>query len=433
MNLVAIVGRPNVGKSTLFNRIIGSREAIVEDTPGVTRDRLYGKGDWNGKKFELIDTGGFIPGTEDMMEKAIREQAVLAIEEANSILFVVDGNTGITRYDEEIAIVLRTTKKPITLVVNKCDNEILDNNSYEFYKLGLGDPFPISAVNGRSTGDFLDHLVENLTDKEKPEYEGLKIAFVGRPNVGKSSITNALLGYERMIVTNVPGTTRDSIDSILKYQGKELMLIDTAGLRRRTAISENIEMWSAVRTGRAIERCDVAVIMLDAERGLEDQDKKIINQVEEARKGIILVINKWDLIEKEVKTADKIRKIIHDEMRTFPYMPILFTSAETKQRVFKVIEKAIEVHETRNHRITTHKLNEYLMPVFEATPPPSSRGYDMRINYVTQVSTEPPVFALFLNHPQYLKTEYKKFIERKIREFFPFEGTPISLVFRKKN
>lgn len=433
MNLVAIVGRPNVGKSTLFNRIIGSREAIVEDTPGVTRDRLYGTSEWNGKRFEIIDTGGFIPGTEDLMEKAIREQAMLAIEEANSILFIVDGNTGITRYDEEIAIVLRTSKKPITLVVNKCDNEMLDNNSYEFYKLGLGDPFPISAVNGRSTGDFLDHLVENLSDKEKPEYAGLKIAFVGRPNVGKSSITNALLGYDRMIVSDVPGTTRDSIDSMMKYQGDELMLIDTAGLRRRTAISENIEMWSTVRTARAIERCDVAVVVLDAERGLEDQDKKIINQVEEARKGLILVINKWDLIEKEVKTADKIRKIIHDEMRTFPYMPIMFTSAETKQRIFKVIEKAIEVHAIRNHRITTHKLNEYLMPVFEQTPPPSSRGYDMRINYVTQVSTEPPVFALFLNHPQYLKTEYKKFIERKIREFFPFEGTPISLVFRKKN
>jgi len=433
MNLVAIVGRPNVGKSTLFNRIVGSREAIVEDTPGVTRDRLYGTSEWNGKRFEIIDTGGFIPGSEDLMEKAIREQAVLAIEEANSILFIVDANTGITRYDEEIAIILRTTKKPITVVVNKCDNEIQDSNSFEFYKLGLGDPFPISAVNGRSTGDFLDHLVENLGDKEKPEYTGLKIAFVGRPNVGKSSITNALLGYDRMIVSDVPGTTRDSIDSMLKYQGEELMLIDTAGLRRRTAISENIEMWSTVRTARAIERCDVAVVILDAERGLEDQDKKIINQVEEARKGLILVINKWDLIEKEVKTADKIRKIIHDEMRTFPYMPILFTSAETKQRIFKVIEKAIEVHAVRNHRITTHKLNEYLMPVFEQTPPPSSRGYDMRINYVTQVSTEPPVFALFLNHPQYLKTEYKKFIERKIREFFPFEGTPISLVFRKKN
>ncbi len=433
MNLVAIVGRPNVGKSTLFNRIVGSREAIVEDTPGVTRDRLYGKSDWNGKTFELIDTGGFIPGTEDLMERAIREQAMMAIEEANSILFIVDGSTGITKYDEEIAIILRRSNKHITLVVNKCDNEMQDANSYEFYKLGVGDPFPISAVNGRSTGDFLDHLVENLSDKEVPEYEGLKIAFVGRPNVGKSSITNSLLGYERMIVTDIPGTTRDSIDSILKYQGTELMLIDTAGLRKRAAIHENIEMWSAVRTARAIERCDVAVVMIDAERGLEDQDKKIINQVEEARKGIILAINKWDLIEKEVKTADKIRKIIHDELRTFPYLPIMFVSAETKQRIFKVIETAIEIDETRKHRITTGKLNEYLMPVFEATPPPSSRGYDMRINYVTQVSTEPPVFALFLNHPQYLKTEYKKFIERKIREFFPFEGTPISLVFRKKN
>jgi GTP-binding protein len=433
MNLVAIVGRPNVGKSTLFNRIIGRREAIVEDTPGVTRDRIYGKGEWNGKTFELIDTGGFIPGSEDLMEKAIREQAQMAIEEADSIIFVVDGSTGITKFDEDIAQQLRRSNKQITLVVNKCDNEMLDNNSYEFYKLGLGDPYPISAVNGRSTGDFLDQVVENLSSIEIPEYEGLKIAFVGRPNVGKSSITNALLGYDRMIVSNIPGTTRDSIDSILKYNGQELLLIDTAGLRKRSQVHENIEMWSNVRTGRAIERCDVAVVMIDAERGLEDQDKKIINQVEEARKGIILAINKWDLIEKEVQTADKIRKIIHNDLRTLPYLPIMFVSAETKQRVHKIIDKAIEVDETRKYRIKTSELNEYLMPVFEATPPPSSRGYDMRINYVTQVSTQPPVFALFLNHPQYLKTEYKKFIERKIREFFPFEGTPISLVFRKKN
>lgn len=433
MNLVAIVGRPNVGKSTLFNRIIGRREAIVEDTPGVTRDRIYGKGEWNGKTFELIDTGGFIPGSEDLMEKAIREQAQMAIEEADSIIFVVDGSTGITKFDEDIAQQLRRSNKQITLVVNKCDNEMLDNNSYEFYKLGLGDPYPISAVNGRSTGDFLDQVVENLSSIEIPEYEGLKIAFVGRPNVGKSSITNALLGYDRMIVSNIPGTTRDSIDSILKYNGQELLLIDTAGLRKRSQVYENIEMWSNVRTGRAIERCDVAVVMIDAERGLEDQDKKIINQVEEARKGIILAINKWDLIEKEVQTADKIRKIIHNDLRTLPYLPIMFVSAETKQRVHKIIDKAIEVDETRKYRIKTSELNEYLMPVFEATPPPSSRGYDMRINYVTQVSTQPPVFALFLNHPQYLKTEYKKFIERKIREFFPFEGTPISLVFRKKN
>ena len=433
MKLVAIVGRPNVGKSTLFNRIIGKREAIVEDTPGVTRDRLFGKAEWNGKSFELIDTGGFIPGTEDEMEKAIREQAHIAIDEANSILFIVDGSTGITKFDEDIAHILRKSDKHITLVVNKCDNEMQDNNSFEFYKLGLGDPFPISAVNGRSTGDFLDHVVENFNDDEVPEYEGLKIAFVGRPNVGKSSITNALLGYNRMIVSNIPGTTRDSIDSILKYNGQELLLIDTAGLRKKSQVYENIEMWSNVRTGRAIERCDVAVIIIDAERGLEDQDKKIINQVEEARKGIILVINKWDLIEKEVKTADKIRKIIHDELKTLPYLPIIFTSAETKQRIYKVIDKAIEINETRKHRIKTAELNEYLMPVFDATPPASSRGYDMRINYVTQVSTEPPVFALFLNHPQYLKTEYKKYIERKIREFFPFEGTPISLVFRKKN
>ena len=433
MNLVAIVGRPNVGKSTLFNRIIGERRSIVEDTPGVTRDRVYGEGEWNGKKFSLVDTGGFIPGSEDVMEKSIREQAEIAMEEAHSIIFVCDAKDGITKFDEDIATMLRKVSKKVTLVINKCDNEKQDAHSFEFYKLGLGDPFPLSAANGRSTGDFLDQVVEDLDFWEEEHEDKLKIAFVGRPNVGKSSMTNALLGEERMIVTDIAGTTRDSIDSIIKKDGEEIVLIDTAGLRRKSRVKENVEMWSVVRTARAIDRCDIAVVILDAERGLEDQDKKVMNQVEESRKGMIIAVNKWDAVEKDGKTADKLTKLIRDQLGTYSWAPIIFVSAVSKQRIYKILETAQEIIEKRNTRISTSKLNDYLIPIIEHTPPPSTRGYDMRINYVTQVNVDPPVFALFLNHPQYLKSEYKRFIERKIREGFDFEGTPISLIFRKKN
>jgi GTP-binding protein len=434
MNLVAIVGRPNVGKSTLFNRLVGSRQAIVEDTPGVTRDRVYGKSDWNGKYFDVIDTGGFIPGSEDKIEKAIREQAEIAIDEADTIVFVVDGISGMTKFDQDIAVQLRKSEKPVVLVVNKCDNEMADHNSYEFYSLGLGEPFPISATNGRSTGDFLDLVTSQFEIKEEEESEDLKIALLGRPNAGKSSLTNALIGVDRMIVTDIPGTTRDSIDTDLKYHGENIILIDTAGLRKRAQVHENVEMWSTVRTARAIDRCDIGVLLVDATRGLEDQDKRILNQIEEARKGIIIAINKWDILEgKDQFTAQEIRKEIKAMLKTFEYVPIVFTSAITKQRIYKIIDTAKEIKSRREQRITTSKLNDVLLPIFEMTPPPSSRGYDMRINYVTQVNTEPPVFALFLNHPQYLRSEYKRFIERKIRENFDFEGTPISLVFRKKN
>ena len=297
MNIVAIVGRPNVGKSTLFNRLLRRMDAIVESTPGVTRDRIYGETDWNGKHFMLIDTGGFIPGSEDTMERAIREQAFIAIEEADAILFVCDSRDGVTPFDIDIATILRTSSKPVILLVNKSDNPGLDNYSYEFHRLGLGNPFPISALNGRSTGDFLDELTKHLK-KIEPEVEDprLKIAIVGRPNVGKSSITNALIGKNRSIVTDIPGTTRDAVDSIVKYYGEEIVLIDTAGLRKRKQIKENIEMFSTMRTSRAIERCDVAVVVIDAEQGLEDQDKKIINFVDEERKGIVVAFNKWDLI-----------------------------------------------------------------------------------------------------------------------------------------
>ncbi|GAB5465418.1 MAG: ribosome biogenesis GTPase Der [Candidatus Kapaibacteriales bacterium] len=434
MNIVAIVGRPNVGKSTLFNRLIGKRDAIVEDTPGVTRDRIYGKSDWNGIFFDVIDTGGFIPGSETEMEAAIREQAEIAIDEATAIVFVVDARDGVTKFDEDIAHILRQSGKPVILVVNKADNANQDNYAYEFYSLGLGDPYPISAANGRSTGDMMDKLVSHLNDSEEDEEdERLKIAVVGRPNAGKSSLINSFLGYDRLIVTDIAGTTRDAIDTAIKFQGEELVLIDTAGLRKRANIKENIEMYSVLRTQRAIERCDIGVVMLDANRGLEDQDKKIINQLEVARKGIIIVYNKWDIYEKDEKSAEDLRKQFKEEMRTVDYAPVLFASALTKQRIQKILETALVVAENRKKRIATRVLNETILPYVESTPPPSTRGRDMRINFITQVSTEPPVFALFLNYPTDLAENYKRFLERKIRENFDFEGTPISLIFRKKN
>lgn len=434
MNLVAIVGRPNVGKSTLFNRLVGQRQAIVEDTPGVTRDRIYGYSEWNGKRFMLVDTGGFIPGSEDVMERSVREQAMIAIEEADVILFVCDGRDGVTSFDMDIANILRSSDKPVMLIVNKCDNSIQMANSYEFYSLGLGEPFAISALSGFNTGDFLDLVAENLQDENiEVSDTRLKIALVGRPNVGKSSLSNALLGKDRSIVTDIPGTTRDSIDSVVKYYGEEIVLVDTAGLRKRSHINENVEMYSTMRTMRAIERCDVGVVLIDATRGLEDQDKKIINLVSDARKGIIIAVNKWDLIEKDHKTADEFTNIIRNELRTFDYVPIVYISALTKQRITKIIEIAKEIDARRKTRIKTSELNATLLPFFEKTPPPAVKGLDLRINYVTQVGTEPPVFAFFLNHPHLLPDSYKRFMERIVRENFNFDGTPISFVFRRKN
>ncbi len=434
MSLIAIVGRPNVGKSTLFNRIVGSKEAIVEDTPGVTRDRIYAESEWNGKRFMLIDTGGFVPGSENLIEKAIREQAYIAIEEADSIIYMCDGRDGITPFDEDIGKILRRSHKPVTLVINKCDNAKSDANSFEFHKLGLGEPFPISALSGRSTGDFLDQAVEPIVGLDNEEDDTrLKIAIVGRPNVGKSSISNALTGKDRSIVTNIPGTTRDAIDSVVKHYGEEIVLIDTAGLRRRAQISENVEFYSIMRTARAIDRCDVAVIVIDAERGLEDQDKKIINQVDEARKGMLIMYNKWDLVEKDHKTADNLTKQFKEEMKMYDYIPLLYGSALTKQRLTKIFDICKDIKLRRESRIPTHKLNDILLAEFEKTPPPAIKGRDLRINYITQVSTEPPVFAFFCNFPDDIPDSYKRFMERTMRRIFDFEGTPISFVFRRKN
>ncbi|MFH1051802.1 MAG: ribosome biogenesis GTPase Der [bacterium] len=434
MNIVAIVGRPNVGKSTLFNRLIGEKSAIIEATPGVTRDRLYGESDWNGKYFMVIDTGGFIPGTEDTMEKAIREQAYIAIEEADAIIFVCDGKDGVTPFDIDIATILRTSNKPVTLVINKCDNEKMDLLSYEFHNLGLGNPYPISGLNGRGTGDFLDEVAQNLKDESIYQSDArLKIAFVGRPNSGKSSLTNALLGQERSIVTDIPGTTRDSIDSVLKFHGEEIVLIDTAGLRKKSRIKENIEMFSILRTATAISRSDVVVVLVDAQRGFEEQDKKIINQVTDARKGVIIALNKWDIVEKDNKTAQQYEVLFYEQMQTHYYAPIVFISALTKQRIVKVIEIAKEIKDKRCNRVSTANLNKTILPILERTPPPAVHGRDLRINYITQTGIEPPVFAFFCNYPQLIPDSYKKFMEKSIRANFNFEGTPISFIFRKKN
>ncbi len=433
MGLVAIVGRPNVGKSTLFNRIIEERHAIVEGQPGVTRDRLYAKAEWAGKHFQIVDTGGIVPRSEDVFDKAIREQAMLAIEEADVIVFAVDGRDGVTPVDTDIAKILRSSSKPVVLVVNKCDNAKADLNAAEFYSLGLGEPFAISALNGRSTGDFLDAVVADIEDNTDAEDTRLKIAIVGRPNVGKSSLTNALLGKDRMVVTPIAGTTRDAIDSVLTYYGEQIILIDTAGLRRRSNISESIELYSTMRTARAIDRSDVTIVVVDATQGLEAQDKRIISDAEVARKGLIIALNKWDLIEKDTKTADAFIKKIKEELPTLDYVPIITISALTKQRITKVIEMAKEIQARRCVRIPTHELNEELIAMLERTPPPSVKGRDLRINYVTQVKTEPPLFAFFLNFPELLPDAYKRFIERQLRKLHDFEGVPISFVFRKKS
>lgn len=435
MPLVAIIGRPNVGKSTLFNRLTKSKQAIVDDTPGITRDRIYGLAEWNGKYFSVVDTGGFLPKTEDDIERAVREQALVAIEEADAILFVCDGRTGITSFDEDIAKILRQRNKRVILLVNKCDNSVQDSNSFEFHKLGLGEPFPISAISGRNTGDFLDILIEKLPDEKISITDPrLKIAIIGRPNVGKSSIVNALLNANRSIVSDIPGTTRDSIDSIFKYYGEEIVLIDTAGLRRKSNIKGNIEFYSILRTSRSIERSDVSVVVLDATRGLEDQDKKIINQVDEARKGILIAVNKWDLVtEKNSNTADEFKSKIYSELPDYNYVPIVFVSAKTKQRITKIIEISQKINQQRNMRIPTAQLNRDLLPELDKIPPPAIRGKDLRINYITQTKTNPPVFVFFCNYPELIPESYKRFIEKVLRSKYHFSGTPISFLFRRKN
>ncbi len=435
-NIVAIVGRPNVGKSTLFNRIIGKRDAIVDPKSGVTRDRHYGSAEWNGKKFTIIDTGGYVPDSDDVFETAIREQVQIAIEEADVVVFVVDAVTGITPIDVEIAKILRRSKKKVILAVNKIDNEKLEPHLLQFYELGLGEPFAISALHGRKVGDFLDEVVRDFPEKTEELIEEnknqIKIAIVGQPNVGKSSFVNAILGENRVIVSDIPGTTRDSIDTIFEYNGTEFVLIDTAGLKKRSKIRESIEFYSAVRALKAIERCDVAVVMLDATCGLERQDLRVIGEAADLKKGIVIAVNKWDLIEKESNTALEYERALRSRLSVFDYVPILFISAKTKKRIFKVLELAKVVNDERNKRIKTSELNKVLFPIVKETPPPAVSGKEIKVKYVTQVKASPPVFAFFANFPDDIPEHYKRFLENKIREHFGFVGVPLTIVFKKK-
>ncbi len=435
-NIVAIVGRPNVGKSTLFNRILGRRDAIVESVSGVTRDRHYGEADWAGREFSLVDTGGFVPDSSDIFELAIREQATVAIDEADTIVFVVDSRDGIVPVDREIAEMLRRSKKRLVLLVNKCDNDKADQESVMFWELGIGEPMPVSAMNGRRIGDALDAITETFppSDQDAEEEGGpLKIALIGRPNVGKSSITNALLGYDRAIVTPIAGTTRDSIDSTLKYYGEEITLIDTAGLRKRKQVSESIELYSILRTVRAIERCDVAVIVIDATQGLERQDARVIDEASEKKKGLVIAVNKWDLIEKDTMTSKRFEDTIREQLPSFDYIPILFLSAVTKQRVTKLVELAKEVNEERHKRISTSKLNDVILEAIKRQPPPSVSGKDLRINFIQQPQAAPPVFLCYTNWPDLMPENYTRYLEKVIRREFGFTGTPLTLVYKQKN
>ena len=435
MPLVAIVGRPNVGKSTFFNRLTETRDAIVFDQPGVTRDRIYGDALWNGAAFSVVDTGGFVPRSADRFEAAIREQVAIAMEEADAVLLVVDVTTGITDLDEEMAAILRRSKTPVFVVVNKCDNEGRRLEASAFYALGLGGHiYPISSLNGSGTGELLDAIVEKLPHVPEDEEEDtrVRIAFIGRPNVGKSSLTNALLGEDRSIVTEIAGTTRDSIDTPLKHHGRDLVLIDTAGLRRRSKVHENVEFYSALRTQRAIERCEVAVLMIEGPEGLQAQDIVVLKEAETMRKGLVLVVNKWDLVEKETNTSRDYAAKIRDRLQTLAYVPILFVSALTKQRVHRVIEEAVKVGDERKKRIPTAKLNEVMQEALAGHQPPSYRGALVKIKFATQVREAPPVFAFFANHPKGIAESYRRYLENRIRDAFGFEGVPIAVVFKQK-
>ncbi len=434
-NIIAIVGRPNVGKSTLFNRLIQRKEAIVESVSGVTRDRIYGKSDWNGYEFSLIDTGGYVYGSDDTFEGEIRKQVEFAIDEADVIIFVVDVKEGINPLDEDVAILLRRSKKKVFVAANKVDLPDKTPEIMEFYSFGLGEIFPVSAVNGSGTGDLLDEIVKELPEKEiNDEETGLpRIAFVGRPNVGKSSIVNTLLGDNRNIVTDIAGTTRDSIYTRYKAFGHDFMLVDTAGLRKKGKVYENIEFYSTLRTIRAIENSDVCVVMIDAQQGIDKQDVNIFHLAHKNNKGIVLVINKWDLIEKETNTHLQFKKELENRIAPFTDVPIVFTSVIEKQRIFKTLELASEVYARLSQKVPTSQLNDLLLPIIEKNPPPmGSRGRYIKIKYITQLKTATPKFAFFCNLPDDVKEPYKRFLENQIRKHYNFTGVPIQIFFRAK-
>ncbi len=431
--IVAIVGRPNVGKSTFFNRLIQRREAIVDSVSGVTRDRHYGKSEWNGKHFSVIDTGGYTVGSDDIFEEEIRKQVALAIDESDIIVFVVDVQDGITPMDTEVANLLRKEKKPVFLAVNKVDNAMRAEDAYEFYNLGLGDYHTISSINGSGTGDLLDAIAEVIPEDQEEERDELpRFAVVGRPNAGKSSFINALIGEDRNIVTNIAGTTRDSIDTKYNRFGFEFNLVDTAGIRRKSKVKEDLEFYSVMRAVRTIEYCDVAILMFDAERGFEGQDQNIFWLAEKNKKGIIILVNKWDLVEKETNTMKKYEEMVRKEIAPFTDVPIIFISALNKQRIYQAIEKAVEVHENRSRRIPTSKLNETMLEIIEHNPPPAIKGKYIKIKYCMQLPTPTPQFVFFCNLPQYVRDPYKRFVENKLREIYNLEGVPITIYFRQK-
>ncbi|MFH1297993.1 MAG: ribosome biogenesis GTPase Der [Bacteroidota bacterium] len=441
MSIVAIVGRPNVGKSTLFNRLVGRRDAIVDLTSGVTRDRHYGKSDWNGLEFSVIDTGGYVDHSRDVFEKEIRKQVRLAVEEADSILFMVDAREGLTGMDEDVAAVLRRAKKPVFLVVNKVDTHKQVHDVPEFYKLGLGDLYSISAVSGSGTGELLDAVVTAIGPKDPaspderyaPASQDIpRVAIVGRPNAGKSSLVNLLLDSERTIVTPVPGTTRDSIHSLYKAFGLEFVLIDTAGIRKKGKVSEDIEFYSVMRAIRSIEYSDVCMLMVDAERGFESQDLNIFSLIQRNHKGLVILVNKWDLIDKETNTHKEFETMIRERIAPFRDVPILFTSVIQKQRILKSVETAIEVFRRRSKRISTSKLNDTMLPVIQHHPPPKVKDKLIRIKYITQLPKPYPIFVFFCNHPQYVKEAYQRFLENQLREKFNFNGVPMEIFFRQK-
>ena len=434
-NIVAIIGRPNVGKSTLFNRLTGSKDAIVDEQAGVTRDRHYGKVEWNGQEFSIIDTGGYVTNSDDIFEAEIRKQVMLAIDEADLILFLVDVTCGITDLEEDVADILRRTNKKTILVVNKVDTNERQYDAAVFYSLGLGEYFTVSSVNGSGTGDLLDAILEQFPARERvsDERDDLpRITVVGRPNVGKSSLINALTGEDRHIVTSLAGTTRDTVDTLYNKYGHLFYLVDTAGLRKKGKVSEDVEFYSVMRAIRAIEESDVCLLMLDATQGIEAQDLNIFNLIQRNRKGVVILVNKWDLIEKDTHTTKQFEAAIRERIAPFTDVPVIFTSAVTKQRLQKALDTAVEVYQNRTRRIPTHQLNEVMLRVIEEYHPPAVKGKHIKIKYMTQLPTLAPSFVFFCNLPQYIREPYKRYLENKLRENFNFSGVPLQLFFRNK-